>query len=121
MSLSDAIRLVPRGAVWLLPLLTSLLIVGCGASRPDTRTADGKADGVKVYKLYCLGCHGPDGRRGDGPMRIVDGKPKPDAEIQRVVENGRNEMPGWKHRLQADELKAVVEHTQRLEADAAAR
>jgi mono/diheme cytochrome c family protein len=104
-----------------MPLLAALLVAGCGDSRPDTRATDGRADGAKVYALYCLGCHGADGRRGEGAMRIVDGKRKPDAEIRGVVENGRNEMPGWKQRLRPDELQAVVEHTQRLEVAPAER
>lgn len=111
----------PRRAAWLGPLLAPLLLAACGNSRPDTRAADGKADGAKVYEIYCAGCHGPDGRRGEGPMRLVDGKRKPTAEIRDVVENGRNEMPGWKRRLHVDELEAVVEHTQRLEATPGAR
>jgi mono/diheme cytochrome c family protein len=93
------------------------LLAACGDSRPNTRTAEGKVVGARVYKVYCSGCHGPDGRRGEGPMRLVDGRRKSDAEIRNVVENGRKEMPGWKRRLQADEVAAVVEHTQQLEAD----
>jgi len=107
-------------AGYLALLLAPIFLAACNSDRPNTRAADGKVDGGKVYELYCAGCHGPDGKRGEGPMRLVDGRRKPEAEIRAVVENGRNEMPGWKKRLQAEELSAVVEHTQRLEAPPAA-
>ena len=96
--------------------LALLLCAGCGSQRPDTRTADGKADGGKVFRIYCAGCHGEDGRRGRGPMLLVDGTRESLEEIRKVVTEGRNEMPGWERRLPPDELEAVVEYVRQLEA-----
>jgi mono/diheme cytochrome c family protein len=102
-------------------LLPTLLLVSCGPDRPPTRTPEGKADGRLVYELYCVGCHGNDGRRGAGSMQIVNGKPGDPAEIRGVVENGRNDMPAWKQRLAADEVTAVVEHVRSLESGASSK
>lgn len=100
--------------------LLSLMLVssGCGSSRPNTRTADGQVDAARVYNLYCTGCHGDDGKRGEGDMILANGQ-RPDLdEIRSVIESGRKEMPPWKTRLTPDEISAIVEYVRALEASA---
>jgi mono/diheme cytochrome c family protein len=94
---------------------------GCDTSRPDTGAAGGGADGGKVYRLYCTGCHGDNGKRGEGEMVIVNGTSASADELRTIVEQGRGKMPGWKKRLRPDEITAVVEFVQRLQAGAGKR
>jgi mono/diheme cytochrome c family protein len=54
-------------------------------------------------------------------MVIVDGEATPAAELRTLVEEGRGKMPGWKKRLQPEEIEAVLVHVQQLEASASKR
>jgi mono/diheme cytochrome c family protein len=91
----------------LLPLLAALA-VGCDppgkpseADRPVP--ADEVADFDALYKRHCAGCHGADGRLGPAPplndplfLAIV-----PDAELLRVIREGRAVTPGQKSPMPA--------------------
>lgn len=107
-----------------LPLLIAFLpvwlaLAGCDGGKPDTHAADGTIDSARVYRLYCLGCHGADGKRGQGEMVLANGQTPDPAKIRSVVENGRGkQMPAWKKRLTPEEITAVVEYVRALEASA---
>jgi mono/diheme cytochrome c family protein len=105
-----------RSAVFLLLLL--ITASGCNSSKPNTHSADGKVDAVRVYGLYCTGCHGEDGKRGKGDMILANGQRPDPAEIRTVIEDGRKEMPAWKQRLTPAEISAIVEYVRTLEASA---
>ena len=104
-----------------LTLAGALLSAGCDTSRPDTHGAGGQVEGAKVFRIYCAGCHGEDGARGDCTMVIANGKKTPEAELRSLIEAGRGKMPGWKKRLQPEEIEAVLRHVQQLEASASKR
>jgi mono/diheme cytochrome c family protein len=94
----------------LLPLLTALAI-GCdipGKPREADRPvpADQVADFDVLYKTHCAGCHGADGNLGPAPplndslfLAIV-----PDAELLRVIGEGRSVSPGQKSPMPAFSL-----------------
>lgn len=115
--MSSRIRLFPA----LSPALLLLIITtaGCDGGKPNTRAADGTVDAARVYRLYCLGCHGEEGKRGQGEMVLANGQTPDPVETRTVVENGRGkQMPAWKKRLTSDEITAVVEYVRTLEAKA---
>jgi len=101
-----------------LLVLLSTLGAGCDSGKPDTHTTDGRVDAARVYRLYCTGCHGDDGKRGKGAMVLANGQRPEVSEIRAVVENGRKEMPAWKTRLSSEEITAVIEYVRTLEANA---
>ncbi len=86
----------------LLPLLVAL-IAGCdlpGQPTPAHRPVPGDqvTDFGVLYTTHCAGCHGADGKLGPAPplndpifLAIV-----PDAELLRVIREGRTVTPGQK-------------------------
>ena len=67
---------------------------------------------TQLYGLHCASCHGAD-RRGshDGayPSLLEIGKRLPQAEIQKVLKNGRGMMPSFSH-LSNEEHKALLDY-----------
>jgi|KBSSwiStaDraftv2_1062776.scaffolds.fasta_scaffold658512_2 mono/diheme cytochrome c family protein len=78
--------------------------------------------GKKVYAQRCATCHGPDGK-GNAAMSSalkVEIKPlaasagKPEAEVRKVVAEGKKPMPGFAKMLNAAEMDAVLAYTKDL-------
>jgi cytochrome c oxidase cbb3-type subunit 3 len=101
----------PSGLVSLSPCLLvslSLLASGCdppGRPNPADRPvpADQVTDFGALYATRCAGCHGADGKLGPAPplndplfLAIV-----PDAELLRVIAEGRTVTPGQKSPMPA--------------------
>lgn len=94
-----------------LPVWSTALLLGVsGCQPPSTRTPEGKADGARVYAVYCQGCHGPDGARGTPSGQLTGAAQRPREELRRVIEKGRRAMPAWEKRLAPDEISAVIDH-----------
>ena len=100
-----------RARKWrLLPLLGALSF-GCDPpGRPNPADRPVPADEVKdfgtLYARHCAGCHGADGKLGPAPslndplfLAIV-----PDAELLRVIREGRAVTPGQKSPMPAFSL-----------------
>lgn len=68
--------------------------------------------GREVYIGSCQVCHGPTGQGASGPSLadVTERYPDPAAQLA-VVAAGRNAMPGFAGRLDAEELDAVVVFT----------
>jgi mono/diheme cytochrome c family protein len=65
-----------------------------GASVP----ANASDRGAQVWRSYCAGCHAQD----PAAVGVADA-----AAVQRVVENGAGDMPGFAGKLPAAGIKAV--------------
>jgi cytochrome c6 len=74
------------------------------------------ADGAAVYKSKCAMCHGPDGS-GQTPMgktlklrglHSPDVQKQTDAELVKVISDGKGKMPAYKGKVSADEINALV-------------
>ena len=72
--------------------------------------------GKKVYEKKCAACHGADGR-GNAKLEkalktrippLADSAKKADAELLKLVAEGRKPMPSFANSLSKDELDAVV-------------
>ena len=96
-----------------------LLLAGCNP--PETRRPDGAPDPRATYSLYCAGCHGDDGSKGEPEARLVDAAHKPEPELRAVIETGRGAMPGWRGRLKEDEITVLVHYVRRFRPDAPPR
>jgi cytochrome c6 len=97
-------------------LLAALPLVACGPG--DQATA-------ALYRRSCARCHGADGK---GNPRSVQLDPRLDltrsAMIQRGERNaitnriseGYQAMPGFSHRLEREEIEAMVDYTLRFKS-----
>ena len=74
------------------------------------------ADGAATYKAKCALCHGADGK-GQTPvgksmklrdLTSADVQKMTDAELTKIIEDGKNKMQPFKGKLTGDEIAAVV-------------
>ena len=96
-----------------------LLLASAGCGPPRSRTAGGTPDPPALYRLYCFGCHGKDGERGDPKMHLSRSASRSYGELVQIITEGRKAMPPWKGKLQADEIDAVARYAQGLAARSA--
>jgi mono/diheme cytochrome c family protein len=77
-------------------------------------TSEPKPDGEKIYKQYCVTCHGISGDMGvSGAANLAVSK-LTEAERIKVITNGRNNMASFKALLDKDKIKAVAAYTMKL-------
>jgi cytochrome c oxidase cbb3-type subunit III len=106
---------------WLLPFL-AVLVAGCdfpGQPKPQDRPvpAEEVKDFNVLYARNCAGCHGADGKLGPAPplndplfLAIV-----PDAELVRVITEGRTVSPRQKTPMPAfgfGKVPTIASHTE---------
>ena len=74
------------------------------------------ADGAALFKAKCAGCHGPDGAaqtavgknlkiRGFGE---ADVQKMSDADLAKMIEEGKGKMPAFKGKLTGEDITALV-------------
>ena len=87
-----------------------------------TAAADDLELGRTVYAKKCASCHGADGK-GNAKMAkmlkvnipmMTDAAGKSDAELMKLVSEGKKPMPSFKKRLSKEELEAVVHYVKKL-------
>lgn len=98
-------------------------VLACGGETPkennastskSTKPKAKKVDGEKVYKQYCVTCHGVYGDMGaSGAFDLTTTKLSLDEKIE-VITNGRNTMTPFKGLLSEAKIKAVAEYTEKL-------
>jgi mono/diheme cytochrome c family protein len=78
--------------------------------------------GKKVYGQKCANCHGADGK-GNAKMAaalkteikpLSDAANKPEAEVRKLVEEGKKPMPAYGKTLSAAEIDAVLAYAKDL-------
>jgi len=78
--------------------------------------AQADAAGAAVYKAKCASCHGAEGT-GNTPVGkslkvrnlcSTDVQKLSDAELTKVIADGKGKMPGYAKKLSADQIKALV-------------
>ena len=78
--------------------------------------------GKKVYAAKCASCHGADGKGNDkmAGMLKVDipdlsgSKGKSDAELLKLLAEGKKPMPSFAKNLSKDEMESVLSYTKAL-------
>ena len=100
-----------------LAVVLGAVLVACGDSSTDSTgaattapaataapaasaPATGSADGAAIWNAQCSGCH----------QNAAEVSGSEAAEVQRVVENGAESMPGFSGTLSAAEIQAVSEY-----------
>jgi cytochrome c6 len=80
------------------------------------------ADGAAVYKAKCASCHGPDGKGETAigksmklrSLASADVQKTTDADLTKIISDGKGKMPAYKGKLSADEIKALVTYIRTL-------
>jgi mono/diheme cytochrome c family protein len=99
----------------LLGLLVILVVLAAAsmgwALPPDT------PEGNAAFKAQCASCHGPDGAGTSAgrSLNVLDLRSptvqgQSDAQLEQIVKNGINNMPGFGDSLSDQEIAAVVAH-----------
>jgi cytochrome c6 len=73
-------------------------------------------DGAAIYKAKCAMCHGPDGAGQTAmgknlkvrDLRSADVQKQTDAELTKLIVDGKGKMPAYKGKLNDAEVKALV-------------
>jgi cytochrome c6 len=76
--------------------------------------ADATPDGAAIYKNKCAICHGPNGEGSVAMKTAPYKKDMSEADIVKIILNGKNKMPAFKGKLSPDELSQVAKHVKSL-------
>lgn len=101
-----------------------MFLIACGGpseekpSKPTKKKKVAKKiDGSKVYKQYCVTCHGVTGDMGaSGAFDLTATKLTLEEKIG-IITNGRNTMTPFKGLLSDAKIKAVAEYTETLKKE----
>jgi len=103
-----------------IPHLLAVAVLATVMSACHSRTAlsPQQSDGQHVYNTACAHCHEendlalkkvPPNLHGVFTRKTLpDGAPATDAEVKRVIMNGKGLMPPFKYQMTQDQLNAVV-------------
>lgn len=86
------------------------------SSQPVSATP-AKPDGQKIYKQYCVTCHGLYGDMGASGAHDLTASVLEVEERVTVITKGRGAMTPFENLLDADEIAAVAEYTLELKKD----
>ncbi len=97
------------------------IVFACGQQETPGANAAAKAeavaakpDGEKLYKQYCVTCHGLYGNMGaSGAYNLQKSELALEERIN-VITNGRNTMTAFKSLLSEERIRAVAEYTLEL-------
>ena len=84
---------------------------------PITASASGPAE---IYTANCAKCHGADGRartakgKRSGATDFTSDWNRDEARGIRIITNGKSEMPSFKKKLSADEIRSVFNYVLRF-------
>lgn len=92
-------------------ILAIILLLSCGPASGD---GQGAPDGHKLYKTYCVTCHGVNGGMQLNGARDLRASELGLEERISVITNGRNLMAAYKGIMTADEIRAVATYTMSL-------
>jgi mono/diheme cytochrome c family protein len=95
-------------------------IWACGGSEQAAASGDGASaaaaapDGGKIYKTYCVACHGLYGDMGaSGAFNLQTSALAVEERVQ-VITKGRNVMTPFESILTPEQIQAVAEYTMTL-------
>jgi len=103
-------------------IILSVALFACGGEAPKKESTGfakpvkiaKKVDGKKVYKTYCVTCHGLYGDMGaSGAHDLTKSKLSLEERVE-VITNGRKTMTPFKDLLNEEKIKAVAEYTMEL-------
>lgn len=104
---------------YLVFLFCISVVFACGSKEENSDTNVKKprvkvVDGSKIYKRYCVSCHGMYGNMGTSGAFDLTKSTLTIEEKMVVITNGRKLMTAFKSTLSEEEIKAVAEYTESL-------
>ncbi len=87
-----------------------LIVFSCADKKSKTSGIDAK----KLYKQYCVICHGIDGKLGLNNSKDLTKSALTMDERIMIIKNGKGAMTPFNAIMKADEIKAVAEYTFKL-------
>lgn len=107
--------------------IAMMLFVSTAWRESSAQPAKGKGGGnvAETYQKECAKCHGADGKgiKTLQPPDFTDAKwqaSKTDNQLSAGIANGQGVMPGYKDKLSAAQIKALVRHVRSFKPKAAA-
>lgn len=116
-------KYVPIMQKLLFFLLFTLMLGACGDGNTTAdQSLSAKAyagekkvvDGQKIFKQYCVACHGIYGDMGVGGAANLAASTLGVEERVLVITNGRNTMASFSSLLSEEKIQAVAEYTMQL-------
>jgi mono/diheme cytochrome c family protein len=79
-------------------------------------------DAAALYKSKCAMCHGTDGKgntaagksTGAHDFASPEVQKQSDADLEQIMKNGKNKMPGYAGKLKESEIKDLVAYVRQL-------
>ena len=103
-------------------LLSTIVVLLSVVAPASMAAAADPEHGKQIYAQKCAGCHGPDGK-GNAKMEemlkvkipaFASGVAKSDAELLKVIANGKVPMPAFGKSLSRDDMEAVLHYAKKL-------
>lgn len=100
----------------------ALLIMACGGEekpagkkdsdeKPVAKVEEPAIDGEKIFKTYCITCHGIDGKMGlNGAKDLGLAETTLEERVDQIT-NGKNLMTAFAGILTPEEIEAVAQYT----------
>ena len=99
------------------------------APKPIQATATSVREGKELFNIYCVVCHGSEGRGGMPMEKALKGIPEftpqvlrreSDPHMFRMLTSGHGPMPGYAEALMPEERWHVINYLRTLQNDLAA-
>jgi cytochrome c6 len=119
--MKNSIRAKAGSRIAALALVSSCFVWSSGLAHAQ---ADANADpAAKTFKANCMMCHGEDGagsalgKRLQTPdLRSKQIQDMPSEALEKIVHDGKNNMPAFGTRLDDDQIKKVIAYVRTLRA-----
>jgi len=101
----------------LMKKLATIIATCILIAAPSAFAGGSDSDGPAIYKAKCAMCHGPDGA-GQTPMGknlklrslgAADVQKQTDADLTKVIADGKGKMPAYKGKLTPADIDAVLD------------
>ena len=110
------LREVPSMGGFIMVLLLCLALPAQGQPQPPA------GDGASIFAAKCAMCHGPDGagktamgaKLGIKDLRSSEVQKLADAELVKIVSNGKEKMPAYNAKLTAQQITDMVGYLREL-------
>ncbi len=86
-------------------------ILACAGNGNSKVNSGEIPDGLRIYKKYCVLCHGVDGDLGVSGSKDIGVSLLSKAERISLIKNGKNTMTPFEGVLSPEEIEAVAEYT----------
>lgn len=110
----------------ILSMLLAFVVLACGSAETDNNSKQKpakakkvakKVDGKKIYKNYCVTCHGLYGDMGaSGAKNLTESTMTLDERVE-IITNGKGVMTPFKDLLNEEKIKAVAEYSMKLKEE----